>query len=344
MSSFFILNYHHILPGWGFDVACRTLDFELAFLKTCFDVVPLDEICNLVTQGVTPRRTTVAVTFDDGCLDTFVYAYPLCKKHRIRAAIFPIASRIIDDERIRPTLEDYWHGKVGYRDLYQTVPISVSNFEYFQSGFSPCFMSAGELKKAAEIMDVGSHASVHAYAFYEDRIIDFCDGSKNQSCYFYAYEEDLVRGFPIFPARNNLAVRRGRVRDDVKAYVRSMDEDFFLRPNWKETLREDLGNLFSTLLIFESEAEQTRRVEEDLDSSLARLENILGAKPRFFAYPFGHHDPVSERAVADRFDAAFTTEIDVVRKRHKLHLLPRAKVQKDVFSFMARAVKFSRRG
>jgi len=343
MSNIFILNYHNILPGWGFDVACRTLDFELAFLKTCFDVVPLDEICNLVIRGVQPRRITVAVTFDDGCLDTFVYAYPLCKKHGIRAAIFPIASRIIDDDRIRPTLEDYWSGKVGYRDLYQTEPISAGNLEFFRSGFSPSFMSAGELRKAAEIMDIGSHASVHAYAFFEDRIIDFCDGLKNHSYYFYAYEEEPVRGFPIFPARNNLAVRRGFLHGDVKHYILSIAKDFFLQRNWKEMLRKDLTKKFSSFLTFESETEQIRRVEEELATSKRHLEKIIGSKPRYFAYPFGHHDPVSERAVAGHFDAAFTTEINIVRMQHKLHLLPRAKVQKDVFSFMARVAKFSRR-
>jgi peptidoglycan/xylan/chitin deacetylase (PgdA/CDA1 family) len=316
----------------------------LGFLKTFFNVVPLEEIHEFIIRGVPIRRATVAVTFDDGCLDTFVYAYPLCKKHGIRAAIFPIASRIIDDDRIRPTLEDYWSGKAGYRDLYQTEPISVGNLEFFQSGFSPSFMSAGELRKSSETLDIGSHASVHAYAFFEDRIVDFCDGSKNHSSYFYAYDEEPVRGFPIFPARNNLAVRRGFLRRDVKQYIRSIEGDYFLQRNWKETLRTDLMENFSSLLTFETETEQIRRVEEELAESKRRLEKMLGSKPRYFAYPFGHHDPVVERAAANQFDAAFTTEIDIVRLRHEPHLLPRAKVQKDVLSFMARVVKFSRRG
>src|SRR5271157_4817306 len=120
MSNLFVLNYHTVVPHWGFDVACRTLDIQFRMLKAFCNVVPLEEICNYVVRGTPPRRTTVAVTIDDGYLDTFVYAIPLCKKHHIRATLFPIASRIINDERIRPTLEDHWRGNVAYRDLYRT--------------------------------------------------------------------------------------------------------------------------------------------------------------------------------------------------------------------------------
>jgi peptidoglycan/xylan/chitin deacetylase (PgdA/CDA1 family) len=343
MSNFFILNYHNILPRWGFDVACRTLDLEFSLLKSFCDVVPLDEICNILIRGTPPRRSTVAVTFDDGCLDTFVYAYPLCKKYKIRPTVFPIASRIINDERIRPTLEDYWHGTIAYRDLFKTVPVSVSNFEFFKSGYSHSFMSIGELRKAAEIMDVGSHASVHAKVFFEDRLIDIHDGTNGDWSRAYAYEEKPVRGFPIFPDRNNLSVRRGFLRADVKEYVRSIDKSVFLQRGWKETFRIDLMKRFSSFLKFETEEERLRRVEDEIAMSKKYLEEKIGQKLRYFAYPYGHHDPVVEGVAAGHFDAAFTTEIDIVRTQNKLHLLPRAKVQKDIFSFIGRVVKFSRR-
>jgi peptidoglycan/xylan/chitin deacetylase (PgdA/CDA1 family) len=343
MNNFFILNYHTIVPYWGFDVACRTLDFEFAFLKKFYNVVPLDEICNLLQRGTPPRRTTIAVTFDDGYLDAFVYAFPLCKKHGIRATMFPIASRIIKDERMRPTLEDYWNGKIAYRDLYRTKLMDDCNYEFLESGFSASFMSAAELKKAAGVVDIGSHGSVHARVFYEDHITDLFDGTNGNCSNSYAYEEKPVRGFPLFPDLNNLAVRRGFLRPEVKEYVRSIDDNYFLQQNWKEALRTDLVNRFSTFLTFETEKERLVRIKKELTSSKQCLEAITGQKPRYFAYPYGHRDPVLEKTVEDNFDAAFTTDIDIVRMHNKLNLLPRAKVHRDIFSFISRVIKFSRR-
>lgn len=343
MSNFFILNYHTVLPQSGFDVSCRTLDLEFRYLKAFCDVVPLDEIRNFVVRGTQPKRTTVAITFDDGYLDTFVYAYPLCKKHGIRATVFPIASRIINDERIRPTLEDYWQGKVAYKDLYKTVTMSESNHEFLKTGFSQSFMSVAELRKAAEVMDIGSHAFVHAGVFYEDKITDIYDETNSNPTHIYAYEEAPVLGFPIFPDRNTISVRRGFLREDVKQYVRGIDKAFFTQKDWKELLREDLTKRFSNFLTFETEAEQQKRVEEEIIASIKRIEEIIGQKPRHFAYPYGQHDPVSEAIVAKYFDAAFTTHVDIVRMNHKLHLLPRAKVHRDIFSFIARVTKFSRK-
>ena len=343
MSNCFILNYHTIVPHWGFDVACRTLDVQFRILTSCFDVVPLEKICDLANHGRSPRRTTVAVTFDDGYLDAFVYAIPLCKKHRIPVTVFPIASRIIDDGRIRPSLEDYWQGRVAYRDLYKTVPMSQSSLEFLETGRSDSFMSAAELRKAAEVAEIGSHASVHAQAFFEDRISDFYDGTNGTSSNIYAYEEKPLRGFPLFPDHSNLAARRGFLRPEVKEYVRALGDSYFRARDWKMALRADLMNRFPQLLLFETEEERIRRVEGEVTSSKKRVETMIGRKLRYFAYPYGHHDPVLERVIADNFDAAFTTDIDIIRKDHKPHLLPRAKVHRDIASFISRIVKFSRR-
>ena len=343
MSNLFVLNYHTIVPHWGFDVACRTLDIQFRMLKAFCNVVPLEEICNYVVRGTPPRRTTVAVTFDDGYLDAFVYAIPLCRKHHIRATLFPIASRIINDERIRPTLEDHWRGNVAYRDLYRTRRMDECNEEFFKTGHSDSFMSAAELRKASETVDIGSHGSVHARVFCDDQIIDIYDGANGNGSTVYACGEKPVLGFPLFPECSNLAVRHGALRPEVKAYVRAIDSGYFLKKRWKLSLRGELLNAFTERLTFESDAERRRRVEDEIVSSKQRLEAITVRKVRYFAYPYGQRDPVLEQMVADHFDAGFTTDIDIVRMHNKLPQLPRAKVHRDISSFISRLVKFSRR-
>jgi peptidoglycan/xylan/chitin deacetylase (PgdA/CDA1 family) len=343
MSNFFILNYHTIVPHWGFDVACRTLDFEFSLLKKFFHVVPLDEICAIVKSGKPPDRPTVAVTFDDGYLDTFVYACPLCKKHGIRATLFPIASRIRKDECVRPTLEDHWNGKIAYRELYRTKRMDVCNRDFLETGENDSFMSVAELRQVMKYMDIGCHGSVHAQVFCEDRILDFIDGTNGGCSNVYAYEEKPIRGFPLFPEQSNLAARRGFLRPEIKKYVRAIDDAFFSQLIWKEQLHADLDKKFSSFLTFENDLERNTRTNDELTKSREWLETMTGNKIRHFAYPYGQHDPVLEKAVEEHFDAAFTTDIDIVRFENRMHLLPRAKVHKDISSFISRVVKFSTR-
>jgi peptidoglycan/xylan/chitin deacetylase (PgdA/CDA1 family) len=343
MANLFILNYHSIVPHWGFDVACRTLDFEFAFLKKYYNVVPLGEICNLLQGGTSPRRTTVAVTFDDGYADAFVYAIPLCKKHGIRATMFPITSRVNNEESVRWTLEDYWNGRIPYGYLYKTRRMDDCNYDFLESGFSASFMTTAELREAAKVVDIGSHGSIHARVFNEEKIVDLFDGTNGNCSNIYAYEERPLRGFPLFPDQNNLAVRRGFLRPEVKDFVRSINDKYFLRRNWKKMLCADLNIRFSTFLTFETEQERLLRINEELSASKQFLERITGQKTRYFAYPYGHHDPILEKVVGDHFEAAFTTDIDIVRMHNKLNLIPRAKVHRDILSFMSRVIKFSRR-
>ena len=322
MSNLFVLNYHTIVPHWGFDVACRTLDIQFRMLKTFCNVVPLEEICAFVVRGTSPRRTTVAVTFDDGYLDAFVYAVPLCKKHHIRATLFPIASRIINDERIRPTLEDYWRGSVAYRDLYRTRRMDECNEEFFKKGFCDYFMSAAELRKASETVDIGSHGSVHPGFFATTGSLICTTGPTVTAVRCMPAEKNPFWDFPSFPIAATWLCGMASLRPEVKAYVRAIDSGYFSKKGWKLSLRGELLKAFTERLTFESDAERRRRVKDEIVSSKQRLEAITGRKPRYFAYPYGQRDRLLEQMVADHFDAGFTTDINIVRMHNKLPQLP----------------------
>lgn len=67
MANIFIINYHKIYPRHNnSDVSCDTLDLELSLLKRFFNVITLDDVCDYVISERLPKRTSVAITFDDG--------------------------------------------------------------------------------------------------------------------------------------------------------------------------------------------------------------------------------------------------------------------------------------
>jgi len=64
----------------------------------------------------------------------------------------------------------------------------------------------------------------------------------------YSYGEKPVRGFPIFPNRNNISVRQGHLRFDAREYIRSIKDEFFKQQNWKESLKADLKDKISKFI------------------------------------------------------------------------------------------------
>ena len=104
MRCFYILFYHRILPE-----NLKTFEKQLKILSYTTNIIDIDEV------EKKPFNSAL-ITFDDGYYDNFVYAYPLLKKYNLKGTIFLITSKI-KENGIRKTLQDYWNGKVSFREL-----------------------------------------------------------------------------------------------------------------------------------------------------------------------------------------------------------------------------------
>jgi peptidoglycan/xylan/chitin deacetylase (PgdA/CDA1 family) len=93
-----ILMYHRVLPREVFDqakvpvqagmyVTPESLRVHLQYLKTHCIPVSLDELVRRLRAGEDISRC-VAVTFDDGWLDNYLYAYPLLREFKVPATVF----------------------------------------------------------------------------------------------------------------------------------------------------------------------------------------------------------------------------------------------------------------
>jgi peptidoglycan/xylan/chitin deacetylase (PgdA/CDA1 family) len=93
-----ILMYHRVLPRAelsstyvqpGMYVTPETFGRHLHFLRTHFDVLPLRDLLGRWQAGDWRASARYcAVTFDDGWLDNYHYAYPLLRAYAIPATIF----------------------------------------------------------------------------------------------------------------------------------------------------------------------------------------------------------------------------------------------------------------
>jgi peptidoglycan/xylan/chitin deacetylase (PgdA/CDA1 family) len=71
------------------------------FLKNQrYNVLSLETVANLIKERKRIPAKTVAITFDDGYKDNYIYAFPVLKKYRLPATIFVIINEVDRDDRL----------------------------------------------------------------------------------------------------------------------------------------------------------------------------------------------------------------------------------------------------
>ncbi len=96
MRSVPVLMYHHINLHKGDMVTITPEIFEgqMKYLREAgYKTLKMDELLSYIKSESTLNQKAVAVTFDDGWLDNYIYAFPVLKKYNINAAIFIITDR-----------------------------------------------------------------------------------------------------------------------------------------------------------------------------------------------------------------------------------------------------------
>lgn len=98
-----VLNYHRIGDRTGqpwdralWNADAQTFDIQLATLAREADVVAPEDVPELVRENRRGRH--VLLTFDDGYRDNYEVAFPLLRRHRLRATFF-LATGFLDRGR-----------------------------------------------------------------------------------------------------------------------------------------------------------------------------------------------------------------------------------------------------
>lgn len=96
-----VLMYHHVSPSPGLvTVSPQTFSDHMAYLaERGYTSLTADQFLGFLQGSFQAPRRSVLITFDDGYLDNYVYAYPTLKSHGLRATIFCVTSWIADGPR-----------------------------------------------------------------------------------------------------------------------------------------------------------------------------------------------------------------------------------------------------
>ncbi len=92
-----VLMYHHVNPHRGDTVTVTPEVFEKQMnhlSQSGYKTLTAGELLSFMRGELTLKQKAVVITFDDGWLDNYLYAFPVLKKYRLNAAIFIITNRI----------------------------------------------------------------------------------------------------------------------------------------------------------------------------------------------------------------------------------------------------------
>jgi peptidoglycan/xylan/chitin deacetylase (PgdA/CDA1 family) len=297
-------DHDHLLRhlSLGVDVFER----QLRHLQAAgFETVTLYDVhAFLKGEKALPPRS-IALTFDDGYLDNWVFAFPLLRKYGMKATIF-VATDFVDPEpERRPNLEDVWAGRAEREGLRWWGHLSWPELEAMV---------------ASGIVDVQSHTRTHTWHFVGERIVDFHHPGDEYYWLFWNlfpekkhawlsmdFRAPVPWGRPVYEFDQTLLRRRyledPRVAETTSRFVAERGgKGFFANDGWRKELHrvveshraahEDSGRV-------ESEEEYQERLRDELVGSKAILERKLGTSVDFLCWPCGDYSPALQKLAVD---------------------------------------------
>lgn len=295
-----ILMYHHVNElKDSFAISPDDFENQMKYLaRENYQTLFLDELTSSLKEGKDKKR--VALTFDDGYLDNWVYAYPILKKYNLKATIFVITSRIKEKSiSYRSNLEDVWNEEVKKERLPRIINHHQSNLKCVRnSEGSDEHITWEEAEKmmTSGLIDIQSHSHLHSYCYVDDKIIDYNQGKRWRMGWLT--DGDLRLGIPLYEDKPSLAGRKYSddrdLRDGLAEYVSQRGkEKFFEKRDWKKELDgvtsdyRAKNKLKDNCEIIE---EREKRVKSELLLAKNIIEERLNQECEFIAWPGGVYD------------------------------------------------------
>lgn len=294
-----VIAYHSIgIPDKHWQCNYLTCPYEIFesqlswMKKKRFCTISLQQLYDYMKGEINLPKNPIVLTFDDGYLDNWVFAYPLLKKYGFKGTIF-INPEFVDPRNItRKNLDDVWNGNIEINEL-ETVG----------------YLSWNEIKRMEKekIFDVQSHTMSHTWYPKSNKIIDFrypndeyvwmtWNENPNKKPFLQIDDEKLINyGRPVYENGRAIGIRRFYPDGEfdkfmIQHVIERGGKDFFQSYNWRDTLfnvakkyREE--NLLNERHELDEEYEE--RIYYELQRSKDIIEDKLDKAVKFVCWPGG---------------------------------------------------------
>jgi peptidoglycan/xylan/chitin deacetylase (PgdA/CDA1 family) len=202
MRSVPVFMYNHINRHAGDLVTLTPEGFEnhLLFLsEKGLQTIFLHELLEYLRGGKRLPRPAVALTFDDGHLDNWVYAFPLLKKYNLKATIFVVTSWMTEGV---PRAQ--WDPDGGQEQDLPRIPSHREAKEMAAAGDYEGGLRWEEARRMEEsgLIDIQSHTHLHQDYFVGSNKTPRLDPLKKDSL-----RQDLEKSKSLIETRLNKPCR-----------------------------------------------------------------------------------------------------------------------------------------
>lgn len=318
-----VVMYHGVAPdrpGWLWNhliTPVEVFEAQMSLLREKgWNTITLGRLYSHMKENAPLPEKPVVLTFDDGYLDNWVFAYPILKKYGHHAAIWMTTDFIDPASDPRPTLEDVWNGSMSADDLPGAG-----------------FLSWAEMRSMEKTghVEVQSHAKTHTWHFCGEEIVDFhrpagVDGyvpqpwlswnaapEKKHAYMTRDFGLDIPWGTPVYRHERALVARRyfdepSRSRALSAKVEAGGGAAFFDRPCWRDELAAVAAASGDGSGRYETDEEYEKRVTEELAGSRAVLSQGLGREVDFLCWPGGGYNTTTLKIAAEAGYLSTTTD------------------------------------
>lgn len=305
-----VLMYHSVAPDFdlipapGLSVRPEVFAAQLQlFRDEGYSTHTLSELRTHLTGEMPLQGKPLVITFDDGYLDNFVFAFPLLKQFGAKATIF-ISADFVDQ------------AKTPRRKVRTPGDRSEEG--------GGAYLSWSEIREMVDssLVEIESHAASHDLLPRSDRVVDYHrPGIRNpwlawrlfpgeKPRWFMRRAHELGFGRAIYetgPALDGPCFLPDPGLDSrlIEYVARRGAGAFFRRRNWREELDRITGEYRAEqqgcVGRMETDDEWRERVREELIGSRVRLSRGLGREVSFLAWP---HDRFNDQVAEIALDEA----------------------------------------
>ncbi len=148
--------YHHVNPDGNFiNVTPEIFEKHISYLRNSgFTGLHTEDFLSILSGKQHPPERPIVITFDDGWLDNWLYAFPVLKKYHMKAVIFAVTSLVADKAR---------RGRDDEKSVLP-LPIHRECQEMVDTGRAQeVMLSWDEMREmeASGLIDIQSHTHTH---------------------------------------------------------------------------------------------------------------------------------------------------------------------------------------